>query len=999
MPNSSNLEIAMRIHAQTDGKKDVDALGESLSNLGGDTSTLKEFEADLAVLTEDVHKSGTAAQGAATNVKGIGTASEEAARRSVPATKRIGEGVESISVKLSDLQKAVLTYLGVTNFGPMIKGVADTADEYKNLSARIRLVTGDGAAFDSALAGVQRVALQTNSALVSTADLFSRIYAAGKNLKMTSDQALSLTQTINQAIQVSGASAESADAATVQLIQGLQSGVLRGDEFNSVMEQSPRLAKAMADGLGITTGKLRDMANAGGLTTQVVLQALQSQGRTIEAEYAKMPETIGRALTQLHNQWTVYVGQVDAGTGASANAAKAISLLANNLDSVVSAIESAGKAWIAYRAWHIADEFLVISKAAQQAAAAKIKDTDATIADTAATIANTAAQKDAALARSGAAAASANIAGGIGKLSGALSMIKGFSLAALFTNLPEIGTWIGETTAKLTGYGKVIRDNEARLRGHEEAARAAAAQIAELAAKQKMATNAALGLNDVSQKVIDTFNESKKSGKAVAEMLDEVAKALQLSDISGIKNAGAALDALALRGDLSARQVEQAWSQALQGKDLQVFLTQANAAFDGTAQGARRMASATEAAISEALRRSGKDTLELTTGVGAAAQSAINDVDLLVEHLTDLKSRGVNVSEALTGVLDKATEAAKTDAAIDEVIARFQKLGDQGLISGDKLREGLEKAQRKAEDLKSGINDVDEAFRQLGMKGPTELKAAADKAKESFDIIKASGKASASDLREAFKRYAEAAIAANGGVASETLKAQASMYGLKINADAAGRSIVAIDPSALNDVANGADTAAKNLNRATTASDALNQSLQKKPQRVGNDLSGTGAQPDGLTPQQMRDAGWSATQIDDYQNNRKGDQKPGMVTRSGHVDTVDNKQLGRDAGVSEANLDKFSERLSQVMGTHMKQLNDGFQIGTPEEYSKRFASKFQDAVREAATYAQHSETAPTKTYKIDWTIDGQKVNLVAGSQSDAETVVKALTKAKGTSVS
>src|SRR5699024_8635005 len=100
-------------------------------------------------------------------------------------------------------------------------------------------------------------------------------------LGLAQGEVLSITRTINEAIKLSGGSAASADAAITQLIQGLQSGVVRGDEFNSIMEQSPRLAQAMADGLGVTRGELRAMAMDGKLSSEVVINAIRSQGDVI----------------------------------------------------------------------------------------------------------------------------------------------------------------------------------------------------------------------------------------------------------------------------------------------------------------------------------------------------------------------------------------------------------------------------------------------------------------------------------------------------------------------------------------------------------------------------------------------------------------------------------------------------------------------------------------------------------------------------------------------
>lgn len=214
---------------------------------------------------------------------------------------------------------------------------------YATLAARIKLVTGEGAAFDTAFAGVFDVATRTNTAVEQTGILFTRLAEAGKLIGVSSAEALRLTETINQAVQLSGASADSSGAAIQQLIQGLQSGVLRGDEFNSVMEQSPRLAKALADGLGVTTGELRKMAEAGALTSQTVIASLQGQSAALQAEFESLPQTVGRALQSLSNSWIQYVGEVDKATSSARELAEAFR---KSADAAIAANNGIAPTWV-----------------------------------------------------------------------------------------------------------------------------------------------------------------------------------------------------------------------------------------------------------------------------------------------------------------------------------------------------------------------------------------------------------------------------------------------------------------------------------------------------------------------------------------------------------------------------------------------------------------------------------------------------------------------------
>ncbi|MDH1408017.1 tape measure protein [Acinetobacter johnsonii] len=212
-----------------------------------------------------------------------------------------------------------------------IRELAQTADTYTNLSARINIATKEGGDFTSAMAGVHQVALMTNSSLSATGDLFTRLNAVGKDLGMTQQNSLDLTKTINQAIQISGVSAQASEAFTQQFIQSMQQGTLRGEEYNSMMENGYGVAEALAKGLGVTTGELKNMADNGELGAERVYKALLSQKDAVQQTFDQFPTTIGNALTKISTQWQILIGEMDQANGSSAKVANALSIIADNL--------------------------------------------------------------------------------------------------------------------------------------------------------------------------------------------------------------------------------------------------------------------------------------------------------------------------------------------------------------------------------------------------------------------------------------------------------------------------------------------------------------------------------------------------------------------------------------------------------------------------------------------------------------------------------------------
>jgi len=239
------------------------------------------------------------------------------------------KGIEGLKTGYTALTSAMAA-LGI---GVTASELANQADAYKNLTARIQIAVGEHGNIQKAMDDVIAVSLKTNANLEATGGLYARLTKIGQEMKWPQEQALALTEAINKAIAIGGGSAASNEAAITQLNQALGSGVLRGDEFNSIMEQSPRLTQAMADGLGVTTGKLREMAGESKLTSDIVTKAILSQTSAITKEFDKFPTTIGNSVENLKTSWMVYLGELDKTQGISEKAANAIKYLAEVKDS------------------------------------------------------------------------------------------------------------------------------------------------------------------------------------------------------------------------------------------------------------------------------------------------------------------------------------------------------------------------------------------------------------------------------------------------------------------------------------------------------------------------------------------------------------------------------------------------------------------------------------------------------------------------------------------
>ena len=224
--------------------------------------------------------------------------------------------------------------VGLTSALVAVKAAVGKADEWTNLNNRLRLVTQGQAQFAAAQADVVRIAGAARQPLGATAELYQRIAMNQEALGLSGGELARVVETISKTMVISGTSAAGADAALVQLGQAFASGTLRGEELNSVLEQAPALAQAIAKGLNVPIGKLRELGAAGKLSSQQVITALQSQAGAVDEAFGKMAATVGQSLTLFNNNLQVMIGRADEATGASQALAAGIGALGNNLQMV-----------------------------------------------------------------------------------------------------------------------------------------------------------------------------------------------------------------------------------------------------------------------------------------------------------------------------------------------------------------------------------------------------------------------------------------------------------------------------------------------------------------------------------------------------------------------------------------------------------------------------------------------------------------------------------------
>ncbi|AIL78607.1 tail protein [Acinetobacter baumannii] len=290
--------------------------------------------------------------------------------------------------RMSVATRALAGYMaGLLTVGSAISKM----DTYTGLQNRLKLVTNNQVELNKATEDTFRIAQKTYSAWDSVLQVYQRFSDNAKTLNLTMDDTARLTETVSKAVAISGASAEAADAALVQFGQALASGTLRGEELNSVMEQTPALAKAIAKGMGITVGELRSVAAEGKITSQEIVKALKNVQDEVDALFAKTDITIGQSLTLLNNEITKFVGEAGKGSGAAQALSGSIQLLANNLNLIADSAFAIGIGLMT-------KAVLTKTVAVQASIAASTKQVFATIAERNANIAAAKAEVESALA-------------------------------------------------------------------------------------------------------------------------------------------------------------------------------------------------------------------------------------------------------------------------------------------------------------------------------------------------------------------------------------------------------------------------------------------------------------------------------------------------------------------------------------------------------------------------------------------------------------------------
>lgn len=306
---------------------------------------INAVESKIGKIKKNLSEVGTASTRAADMTsKGmatVGNASERAKQKTESAfsgmeskARGANEELHKMDSTLTGLKNkfvGALAFLGVTlSLGNIIRMV----DEWKVVNGQVALTTKNQQESLMVQKELYRMAIDTRQAYASTATLYASVARNSSELGKSAEDVLGFTEDVSRAMMIGGGSAASQQAALIQLGQALGSGVLRGDELNSIMEQAPRLAKAIAEGMGTTIGQLRVLGKEGKLTAIDVFDAIRKSSEKLKREMGKIPWTVNQAGVRVSNALGNLFSKLEKKTGIVSSIAKGFASIGDYIDNI-----------------------------------------------------------------------------------------------------------------------------------------------------------------------------------------------------------------------------------------------------------------------------------------------------------------------------------------------------------------------------------------------------------------------------------------------------------------------------------------------------------------------------------------------------------------------------------------------------------------------------------------------------------------------------------------
>ena len=695
------------------------------------------------------------------SLDGFGSSAKTAGDKAAAGMAEVKAGMNAFGDQVAKAKTQLLAFLTLNWAAGKVQEIVQIADAWNMMSARLKLATAGQREYTVAQKELFAIAQRIGVPIQETATLYGKLQQAVRMLGGEQKDALSLTESISQALRISGASATEAQSSLLQFGQALASGVLRGEEFNSVVENSPRLAKALADGLNVPIGRLRKLAEEGRLTADVVVNALMSQKDKLAAEYAQLPMTVSQAFTRLSNAFGQWISKLDESTGFTKKLAEALTWLSENLDTVMKWLGRIAEVGLAVLVYRLIPALIIAWQTAGAAAVTAASTTAAAWATANLSLSNAIAT--------------------VGKLRVAFGVL-GAAIVGW-----EIGTWLSEKFEIVRKAGIFMVEvlmkgiEQLRFRWEVFAAIFSSDTIAEATKRHQerlaemnrifaeMYADATEGANAAK----GAMNTAATAAEEIAKRLEAVRQGTQEAVGRGIEAVHAALEKLKSR----LGEVEQAVGKA-QGV--------VNDATAKMAEAYKGLTSIVEASLAQQVQavknRYEQEKAELERIQQSETAKITKSTQLLTEALTQQATLRRQATTETLGLIDQETQARKDAAARqgqteEERRANVQRVENDILTTKrqtltqalSEYRQHIDALNAEANRHLAEVQRIEEAKRQLSMsteerirdirrQGMTEYEATEDRKRQITEMQEQARRALANGELELARQLAQKAM-------------------------------------------------------------------------------------------------------------------------------------------------------------------------------------------------------------------------------------------------
>lgn len=303
--------------------------------------------ANQKLATEQARTAAATARAAAAESSAAAAASraEAAALRLAAAQNKVTQSNQQQSASFAPLIRQLTGFIGIIGSA---RAVLTAADAYTTLQNKLQNVATSQAQVNELSERLFDLANKTRTPVEETATAFTRFDRALKYMGKSQEETLRMTETVNKALVVSGATAQESASALLQLSQAFNAGKLQGDEFRSISENMPMVLDAVAKALNKPISAVKQLSTEGKITAEVLYSAFQIMQQQVDATFGKTVPTVAQSMAVLKNNWTQFVGELNKSYGITNAISNSILALSGNLDSVAISAAVAGAAMITY---------------------------------------------------------------------------------------------------------------------------------------------------------------------------------------------------------------------------------------------------------------------------------------------------------------------------------------------------------------------------------------------------------------------------------------------------------------------------------------------------------------------------------------------------------------------------------------------------------------------------------------------------------------------------